>query len=113
MNLHQQKSLSLIRELAARFFRDQTSTKSLVTVTNCLPSRDGKKVTILITVLPEKFEAEALFFARRHRTELREFIKTHSRLQILPFFEVELDLIEKGWNLADKVKDNGKKLKKK
>jgi len=108
MNLHQQKSLSVIRELSARFFRDQSSTKSLITVTNCIPSKDGKQVTILITVLPEQFEEEAIFFARRHRTEMRNFIKKNSRLHILPFFEVELDLIEKGQQLVDKVRSEEK-----
>lgn len=104
MNLHQQKSLSVIRELAARFFMDQASNKSMITVTNCIPSNDGKKVTILISVLPETYEEEVIAFARRQRTNLRNFIKKNSRLQILPFFEVELDLIEKGQQLVDKVK---------
>jgi hypothetical protein len=82
MNVHQQKSLSLIRELAAKFFQTSASSKSLLTVTNCLPSRDGKKVTILISVLPEKYEDEALRFALQHRTALRAFIRDGFRIYL-------------------------------
>ncbi len=104
MDLHQQKTLSLIRELSARYFQQSNNGKSLLTVTNCLPSRDGKKVTVLLSVLPEKFETEALQFARVHRSDLRAFIRDHSRIQNLPLLEVELDLIEKGRRLVEEVK---------
>ncbi|OJI08075.1 MAG: hypothetical protein COX02_00445 [Candidatus Vogelbacteria bacterium CG22_combo_CG10-13_8_21_14_all_37_9] len=104
MNLHQQKTLALIRDLSARFFQQNSNGKSLLTVTNCLPSHDGKKVTVLLSVLPEKYEAEALRFARFHRGDLRTFIRDNSRIYNLPLLDVELDLIEKGRRLVDEVK---------
>ncbi len=90
-NYRSEKISAQIAELAARFFSQTASPKSLLTVTGCDLSPDGHRVFIRLSVMPEELEGEALIFARRKRTELRDFIKSHSRMNTIPHLEVVID----------------------
>ena len=63
---------NLIKELSAVFLERESNRPSLLTVTSASISPDLKNATILITVLPEEKENEALEFAKRKRRELHE-----------------------------------------
>lgn len=67
---------------------------SLITVTNVILSSDSKRANILLSVLPQKSERAAILFANRLRPEFTEFIKTHSRMRILPQITFAPDLGE-------------------
>lgn len=73
-----------IRELAAQFLARTSNKTSLITVTGIDLSADGKRATILISVLPEHAMDGALDFANRHRDDFRDLLKERARLRIIP-----------------------------
>jgi ribosome-binding factor A len=91
----QERIISLLKELAAKYLQSVSNGQSLISVTDCRLSSDLKKATFFITVYPEMKEADALNFAKRHRTDLRTYIKDNSQLGRLPFLEIKVDEGEK------------------
>lgn len=90
-----------IAHFAGEFFARESNRQSLITVTRANVSPDLKNVTVLISVLPEKFEEAALNFAKRVRTDFREFLKEKSRMKFLPTVAFELDYGEKNRQRID------------
>ena len=84
-----------MKELAAQYLHSASNGQSLITVTDCTISNNLKKATFFITVYPAMKEEDTLNFAKRHRGNLREFIKDHSQLGKLPFLEIKIDEGEK------------------
>ncbi len=101
MNQKDEKARNLIKELAAQFMQLESNYTSLITVTDVTLSDSGKQATIFFTVLPEEKEAAALDFAKRKRTDFREFIKNKSRLNRIPFFDFLIDIGEKNRQRID------------
>lgn len=66
-----------------------------MTVTRAAISDDFKSVVVYVSVLPQEREQEALDFAKRRRTDFREYLKEHSVLRYLPTVDFELDRGEK------------------
>lgn len=91
----QQQVAQLIAAIGAKFIAQVSSGKSLLTVTRADISTDFRRATIYFSCLPESYEQEALVFLRRKRSELKNFIKDHSRLNPLPQVDVRLDEGEK------------------
>ena len=87
--------------LAGEFFARESNGVSLITVTGADVSPDLRNAKIYFSVLPESYEKQVLNFAKRSRTEFREFIKTHARLQYLPNVDFAVDLGEKNRQLID------------
>jgi ribosome-binding factor A len=87
--------------LAADFFARESNRQSLVTVTRADVSPDLKNVTIFFTVLPESYEATVLNFAKRNRTEFRQYVKSHAAMKFLPTFDFEVDYGEKNRQRID------------
>jgi len=96
-----------LREIAARFFQREAGTRSLITVTDATISPDFKRATIYITTIPTSEEERALDFAKRKRTELREYIAEHAKLRTLPVFEVKLDMGERSRQRIDDLLQEG------
>ena len=84
-----------IAHLAADFFARESNAQSLITVTHADVSPDIREVTIFFSVLPETYEQTVLAFAKRKRSEFREYLKKHSALQRLPTVDFEIDYGEK------------------
>ncbi|HEY4522381.1 MAG TPA: ribosome-binding factor A [Candidatus Paceibacterota bacterium] len=84
-----------IAHAAGDFFARESNRESLLTVTRADVSPDLKNVTIFFTVLPEQFEETALHFAKRNRTDFREYLKTHTVMKFLPTIDFEIDFGEK------------------
>jgi len=95
MTHRQEKVEGRLQEIIASFLNKEAGTKSVVTVTHCKVSPDLKKVTAFLSVFPESFEAEALGFAKRKRTELRRLIANAMPMKTIPFIEIEIDAGEK------------------
>lgn len=91
----------ILAHCAADFFARESNGQSLVTVTRSDVSPDLKNVLVYISVLPEKFEDKVLQFAKRSRTDFREYVKTHARLKFLPTFDFEIDYGEKNRQRID------------
>ncbi len=87
--------ISLFRELAASFIRNEANVPPLITVTNATVSSDFGHVTIFVTVYPEKEEEHVLNFLKRKGSEFRGFVKQNGNLKVIPFFAFEIDFGEK------------------
>src|SRR3990167_8008694 len=91
----------IIAHAAADYFARESNYKSLITVTRADISPDLKNAIIFLSVLPESEEQHVLHFAKRSRTDFRDFIKEKSRLKFLPNFDFEIDYGEKNRQLID------------
>ena len=87
----QQRAEEVLRELAGEFMVRNSNKTSLITVTGIDYAPDGKRVTILLSVLPAERTEAALDFANRQRELFREFLKKKSRLRIIPGVRFERD----------------------
>jgi len=92
-----------IAHLAADYFARESTRKSLITVTHASSSPDLKNVTVFFSVLPQSDEDAALKFAKRRRSDFREYLKERSRLKYLPTIDFEIDYGEKNRQLIDEL----------
>ena len=90
-----------IAHRAADYFARESNYMSLITVTRADISPDLKNVTVFLTVLPESAEAAALDFAKRSRSEFREYLKDTARMKHLPTIDFEIDYGEKNRQRID------------
>ncbi len=98
-----EKAAQLIKELGAEFLARESNKTSLITVTACAASPDLKRATLFITVLPESKEAEVLNFAKRRRSDFREFLKKKMQTKSIPFIDIEIDQGEKNRQKIDEL----------
>lgn len=98
-----EKIIKIIKTAAADFIQKESNGASLITITDVKLSNDEKYANILFTVLPEDKESSALDFAKRMRTEFRDYIKTHTKLGRIPTFDFEIDLGEKHRQKLDTI----------
>jgi ribosome-binding factor A len=96
----------VIAHQAADFFARESNYESLITVTRAEISPDLKNVTIYISVLPEAKEQTALAFAKRVRTDFRDYMKDESALRYLPTIDFALDYGEKNRQRIDDLTRN-------
>ena len=101
-----EKIKKILRDLGARFLVLNGNGSSLLTVTKVELTRDEKCAIIFFTVFPEKFEKTALEFAKRKRSELKEFVKENSKLGRIPQMDFEIDLGEKNRQKIDILLQN-------
>ena len=90
-----EKVREMVKRLSAEFFERESNRDALVSVTHVELSPDTKYATIYLSVLPDSKEKAVLDFAKRLRGELRNYLKDHMRVRVIPFLEVEIDLGEK------------------
>lgn len=91
----QKKLVQELKRVAGDFLQRETNGKALITVTNADYSPDMKNATVYITVMPERYEEEAVGFAMRMRGELKEEIRKRIPVRIIPHVEIKLDVGEK------------------
>lgn len=96
----------LIKEVAADFLNKESNRVTLITVTHADVSRDLRNATVYFTVLPDTYEDEALNFARRKRTEFKDYLKSKMRLKRIPFVEFKIDRGEKHRQHIDDITRN-------
>ena len=101
MSNRKEKIIEILRDLGARFLSLQGNKSSLMTVTRVELTKDEKCATIFFTVFPEKFEKTALEFAKRKRSEFKEFVKENSKLGRIPLLDFEIDSGEKNRQRID------------
>lgn len=92
-----------LAHMAGEFLAREFPTTSLVTVTHAELSDNLKNVMVFISVLPETEEAASLKIAKRLRTDLRAFIKTHSFLHPIPVVDFVIDYGEKNRQRVDEL----------
>jgi ribosome-binding factor A len=106
MSLKQDKTISVLQELAGEFVNRESSRESLITITRVDVSRDIRRSAIYFTVLPEDQEERASVFLKRKQGEFREFVKKKSDLRRVPYFEFKLDLGEKSRQRLDELSED-------
>ncbi|GMQ95231.1 MAG: hypothetical protein BMS9Abin13_344 [Patescibacteria group bacterium] len=106
MTLRQEKVAEVLKRITAQFLQIESGRQSLITVTNCRISPDLRKATVFISVLPEDKEEVVLKFVKRKRTDLRDYLKSHTRLKVLPFIDIQIDLGEKNRQKIDELSKN-------
>jgi len=92
-----------LAHLAADYFAREAGSESLITVTRAELAPHLKQVTIFFSVLPEKFEQKALAFAKRSRSDFREYVKEKTFLNPIPTIDFEIDLGEKNRQRIDEL----------
>lgn len=92
-----------VAHLAGEFFARESGVKALITVTHADMPDNYKEVTIYISVLPQTMETEALKFAKRVRSDFREYLRTHSTLHPTPIVDFDIDYGEKNRQRVDEL----------
>ncbi len=95
MDAHKEKLEEQIRRLSAEFLERESNREALVSVTHAMLTPDTKSVIIYLSVLPETKEKPVLDFAKRMRTEMRTYLKEHTKSRVIPYVDFEIDLGEK------------------
>ena len=103
MSLKDLRTEELLRHLAAEFISRESNRLSLITVTAVQLSDRRTHATVFVTIFPEDRKEEALDFMNRNRSEFREYIKKHAKLQKLPYVQFALDLGEKNRQRIDEL----------
>ena len=106
MSERNDRAASIMHEVAATFIRNEANSTPLITVTRIDVGRDQQHATILISVLPTSGEADALTFLKRKGGEFRSYLKKHSRLKYIPFFDFEIDYGEKNRQMLDEIAED-------
>ena len=107
MSIKSDRKKEILHDLGARFLSLNGNGSSLITVTGINLTKDGKRATILFTVFPEEFEKTALEFAKRKRSEFKEFVRENSSLGIVPQMDFEIDFGEKNRQKIDGLLNQG------
>lgn len=102
-----EKIKNMIKELAATFIEKEAGNTSLITVTRVLMSKDSKKATIMVSVMPREKENAAYGFIKRNLGELRKHVTKSLRINPIPFLNVEIDEGEKNRQKIDELLING------
>ncbi len=103
-NIKEEKIKAIIHEAAALFFERESDRTSMITVTRTELADRGKKAIIYISVFPTEKEADALVFVKRKRTELHHFLINETKLPIVPFVDVIIDIGEKNRQKIESLK---------
>ena len=96
-----EKMPELISHLAAEFIALESNRTSLITVTKCEMSKDGKRAAIFYTVLPDTQEEAAKDFLGRKRHDFKNYIQEKSRIGRVPQISFIVDVGEKNRQKID------------
>lgn len=97
-----------LRKYVSDYITREASRMSLITITRCELSSDGKRALISVSVLPEKAEPIAMDFLKRHQDHIRDSIQTKSRIQRVPWLRFTLDKGEKNRQRVDQLLQDDK-----
>lgn len=93
----------VIKKAATRFLLEEASGSSLITVTNVSVTPRFEHATVFFTVFPTDKEKTALEFAKRKRSEFKEYLKSETRISRIPFIDFEIDYGEKNRQRIDEI----------
>ncbi len=91
MDNRTENASNILRDAAAHFLSREAGPQSLITITNVRYTSDLSRATIYLSVLPREKETAALGFATRSVREMKDYLKTKTKLPRIPYIEFELD----------------------
>ncbi len=97
------RATSLIREVVATYIRNEANTNPLITVTNVSVSPDYRKYTVFFTTIPDGREEDALIFLKRSASDIRTYVKRHTKLKIIPHLDFSFDYGERHRQHIDEI----------
>lgn len=92
-----------LAHLAGDFLARESNVQALITVTHAEITPNFKEVAVFFSVLPQTSEKAALAFAKRSRSDFREYIKHHTLLHPIPVVDFEIDFGEKNRQRIDEL----------
>ncbi|HMO78664.1 MAG TPA: ribosome-binding factor A [Candidatus Paceibacterota bacterium] len=98
-----EKILEIITHSASEFIQKESNQNSMITVTRAELSSDFQKADIFVTVFPDDKEEKAIEFLKRNLNEFRDFVKSKTRLQHIPWFDFKIDQGEKKRQRIDEL----------
>ena len=98
-----EKTASLVKGLVAEFLARESQGPGLITVTDIQMSNDRKSALVFLTVLPVEFEAPVLDFAKRKSGEIADYVRSKSRMRVIPFLNFVIDIGEKNRQRIDEI----------
>ena len=101
--LRDNKLAAQITEHAATYIAREAGRETLITPTRTDVGKEGKTVTIFVSVFPEEQREHALRFLTRHKDLFREYLKKASRLSRLPYSTFEFDYGEQNRQRLDEL----------
>lgn len=105
--IRKQRLQDELKTLGAQFLELSGNGSSLLTVTDVRLSGDQKHATILFTTFPDSFEKTALEFAKRKRSEFKQFLRDKSRIPRIPHIDFEIDFGERNRQRIDELSNQG------
>lgn len=102
-DVKEERYREIIRQKASEFFERESAGGALITVTGVRLVEKSKRVTIFFTVYPNNKENGVLDFAKRKRSEFRDYLKHGAKLFKLPFVDFAIDLGEKNRQKIDSL----------
>jgi ribosome-binding factor A len=103
MSIHNEREQSLLVEKAAEYIAREAGRNTLITPLRALLSKDGKNVTILVSVYPTEESEHAITFLTRHKDLFRNFLKKETRLARLPYITFDIDYGERNRQHLDDI----------
>lgn len=97
------RAASLLKEVVAKFIQIEANTNPLITVTRVTVSPDYHKVTVFFTTMPDGREKDAEIFLKRSASEMRTYVKKHTKLKTIPHLEFSVDYGERHRQNIDEV----------
>ena len=97
-----------MHRLAATFIERESERNSLITVTQIDISPDLHNATIFISVLPDNKAEDALNFCKRKMTDFKNYVKQNVHMNVIPFFDVKLDMGEKNRQRIEELEKESK-----
>lgn len=106
---HQASLEKEIKKYVAEYITREATRMSLVTITRCEISSDGKRAVLFMSILPERAEPIAMDFLKRHQDDIRHFVQQKSKIRAVPWLRFSLDSGEKNRQLVDELLRNDEK----
>ncbi|MES2060267.1 MAG: ribosome-binding factor A [Patescibacteria group bacterium] len=93
----------VIKKAATQFLLVEAGHNSLLTVTYVSVSPKFEHATVFFTAFPDSAEKSALEFAKRKRSEFKEYLRSETKLPRVPFVDFEIDFGEKNRQRIDEI----------
>ena len=103
MSIQDERVKDQLKVLAGKFLAYEGNTSSLITVTRVEMSKDTKNAIIFFTVFPESFEKTAVEFAKRKRSDFKQYVKENVRFGKIPFIDFAIDTGEKNHQRIEEI----------
>lgn len=92
-----------LQRLAAEFVRAESTNASLITITRVDISGSGKEAKIFFTTLPDDQQETAEKFLIRKTPEFKRYVRSHSRIGMIPRVDFKIDFGERNRQRLDEL----------